>query len=123
TIEVALPMGLHSWHMPDDDSIQAAMFGPMVLVGKHELAPKDKWYGEMGPFERKDGATTPPVLPGVTGKLDDAGTWVEPASSADPLEFRAKSDVGEVALAPIHSILHERYDVYWKVSPPPTKSG
>jgi DUF1680 family protein len=118
TIEVGLPMGIHSWRMPDDDTVQAPMYGPLLLAAKYEDAPKDKWYGETGPFERRGFGTPPPPLPGTDGKLEDATTWVQPAGGNDHLSFQAKSDHEQVTLVPINSILHERYDVYWKITPP-----
>ena len=118
TIEVSLPMGIHSWRMPDDDTMQAPMYGPLLLAAKHEDAPKDKWYGQTGPFERREFGTPPPPLPGTDGKLEDATSWVQPASGNDPMTFRAKSEAGEATLVPINAILHERYDVYWKIKPP-----
>ena len=118
TIEVSLPMGIHSWRMPDDDTMQGPMYGPLLLAAKFEEAPKDKWYGETGPFERREFGAPPPPLPGTKGKLEDATTWVEPAGGQDALTFRAKSDSGDVALVPINAILHEKYDVYWKLTPP-----
>ena len=118
TIEIALPMDIHSWRMPDDDTMQAPMYGPLLLAAKYEEAPKDKWYGSTGPFERRESDTPPPPLPSANGKLEDAATWVEPAGGQDNLAFRAKSDDGQVALVPINSILHERYDLYWKITPP-----
>ena len=33
-VEVSLPMSLHTCPMPDDDSLQAIMYGPLVLVGR-----------------------------------------------------------------------------------------
>jgi hypothetical protein len=118
SIELSLPMGLHSWRMPDDDTVQAPMYGPLVLAARHEEAPKDRWYGDTGPFERRAPGTPPPPLPGADGKVEDAGTWIEPAGGTDAHLFKAKGQAGEVALVPVNSILHERYDVYWKLTPP-----
>ena len=33
-VEVSLPMNLHTCPMPDDDSLQAILYGPLVLVGR-----------------------------------------------------------------------------------------
>jgi DUF1680 family protein len=118
TIELALPMGLHQLPMPDDETIQAPMYGPMVLVAKHEEVPREHWYGNLGPFERRPQGTAPPPMPTATGKLDEAGTWIEPDGSA-PLKFRTTGQATQATLVPVNQIVHERYDVYWKVTPPP----
>src|SRR5579864_349211 len=120
TIELSLPMGLHSAPMPDDETIQAAMYGPLVLAARGEETPRDRWYGNTGPFERRAPGAPPPApaqMPESVGKLDDPGTWMEPAPNA-PLTFRATGKT-QATFVPVNQIVHERYDVYWKVSPPP----
>jgi len=107
-IELSLPMSVHSWRMPDDDSIQAAMYGPLVMAAKHEVVPKEHWYGD--PFDKHG---PPPPLPVVGGKIDDASSWV--AQSADSSTFRVRTQGGDATLVPMNSVVHERYDVYWKV--------
>ena len=118
TIELSLPMGLHASPMPDDETIQAPMYGPLVLAARHEEAPRDRWYGNTGPFERRAPGTPPPPMPGANGKLEDTATWVEPAGN-EGLSFRTAGQAAQVTLVPLNQIVHERYDVYWKVTPPP----
>jgi len=117
TIEFSLPMGLHSWLMPDDKTIQAPMYGPLVLAARHEEAPRERWYGSLGPFERRAPGETPPPMPTAVGKLDDTGTWIEPVTN-EPLTFRTVGQATQATLVPLYQIVHERYDVYWKVTPP-----
>lgn len=119
TIELSLPMQLHTSNMPDDESAQAPMYGPLVLAARHEEAPRDRWYGDEGPFDHRPAGSPPPpppALPGAKGKVDDVTTWVTVADQ--PLAFRAAGDSGSVTLVPMNEILHQRYDVYWKVGPP-----
>jgi DUF1680 family protein len=121
TIELSLPMGLHSSPMPDDETIQAAMYGPLVLAARREESPRDRWYGSTGPFERRAPGTppsAPAAMPETTGKLDDPGTWIESAPNA-PITFRANAKA-QATLVPVNQIVHERYDVYWKVTSPPS---
>ncbi|HWC19648.1 MAG TPA: glycoside hydrolase family 127 protein [Terriglobales bacterium] len=119
TIELNLPMELHSSEMPDDNTVQAPMYGPLVLAARHEEAPRDRWYGDTGPFEhRQRGSGPPPIpeLPSAKGKVEDPSSWVRSAGN-QKLAFEAAADSGTVALVPINEIVHERYDVYWKVAP------
>ncbi len=117
TVELSLPMGLHQSVMPDDETVQTPMYGPLVLAAKHEEVPRERWYGNTGPFERRAPGTPPPQMPAATGKVDDATTWVEPDAN-DPLRFRTTGQATQATLVPINQIVHERYDVYWKVTPP-----
>jgi DUF1680 family protein len=115
TIELSLPMGLHQSVMPDDETVQAPMYGPLVLAAKHEQAPRERWYGNTGPFERRGADAPPPQMPETSGKLDDSSTWIEP-DGQEPLTFRTTGKRAAATLVPIHQIVHERYDVYWKVA-------
>jgi len=119
TIEVSLPMELHNSPMPDDPTVQAPMYGPLVLAARHEEAPRDRWYGDTGPFEhRQRGSGPPPIpeLPGVMGKVEDPSSWVRSAGK-EKLTFDAAGESGTTTLVPMNEIVHERYDVYWKVKP------
>src|SRR5215469_6503261 len=118
TIELSLPMGLHQSVMPDDETVQAPMYGPLVLAAKHEDVPRERWYGSTGPFERRAPGTAPPQMPTASGKLDESQTWIEPGGNA-PLTFKTTSQATQATLVPINQIVHEHYDVYWKVTPPP----
>jgi DUF1680 family protein len=118
TIELSLPMSLHCSPMPDDETIQAPMYGPLVLAAKQDEVPRERWYGALGPFDRRAPGVPPPPMPAATGKLDDPGTWLEPVPN-EPLMFRASGKTIPSPLVPLMEIVHERYDVYWKVTPPP----
>ncbi|MGE5113932.1 MAG: glycoside hydrolase family 127 protein [Acidobacteriaceae bacterium] len=110
-IEVSLPMDLHLWHMPDDDSVQAVMYGPLVLAGKYGEAPREHWYDSE--YERK---TTPgPAAPAITADVYNATSWVEPTK--EPLMFRGGGQAQPITLVPMSHIVHEDYGVYWKVTP------
>jgi uncharacterized protein len=112
TIELSLPMGLHQSVMPDDETIQAPMYGPLVLAVQGEAVPREQWYGSTA------GRRTPGAqMPAATGKVDDSTTWIE-ADGNEPMRFRAKAGATQATLVPISQIVHERYDVYWKVTPP-----
>jgi hypothetical protein len=103
-------MDLHLWHMPDDDSVQAVMYGPLVLAGKYGEAPCERWYDSE--YERK---TTPgPAAPAITADAYNATSWVEPGK--EPLTFRGGGQAQPITLVPMSHIVHEDYGVYWKVT-------
>jgi len=105
-IELSLPMSLHVSPMPDKESLQAAMYGPLVLAARFEEEPREKWYRHFTSEEKQEPS---PTLQ-FKGKLDDPASWLEPASGK--LAFRAVSQNQTVAFVPLSSIVHERYSVY-----------
>ena len=48
-IELSLSMDLHVAPMPDDEHLQAVMYGPLVLAGRFDEIAKEKRFGDMGP--------------------------------------------------------------------------
>ena len=108
-IELSLPMSLHAAPMPDKDSLQAAMYGPLVLAARFEEEPREKWYRHFASEEKQE--------PGPTlqfkGKVDDPASWLEPTEGK--LAFRAKSRGQSAAFVPLSSIVHERYAVYQEI--------
>ncbi len=111
-IDVKYHMALHLHPMPDNPSMAAIMYGPLVLAGKVETTPLADTlrYGSYGP-------TMAPVLSPVlvTGKRD-VDSWVERVPGK-PLTFRTEG-VGvprDVELVPLGEIEGERYAVYWNL--------
>ena len=107
-IELSLPMQLHAAPMPDRESLQAAMYGPLVLAARFEDEPKEKWYRHYQAQTKQEPA--PPLQ--FKGKLDDPASWIEPAGGK--LTFRAVSQGQTVALVPLSS-MHERYFIYHEI--------
>jgi DUF1680 family protein len=108
-IELSLPMHLHAAPMPDKESVQAAMYGPIVLAARFEEEPREKWYRHFTSEEKQEPA---PLLQ-FKGKLNDPASWLEPAGGK--LTFRAVSQNPVVTFAPLSSIVHERYSVYHEI--------
>ncbi len=110
-IQVAMPMSLHIAPLPDDPTMQAAMYGPLVLAGR--LGSKglthDLIYGPLGPDE----ARAIPV-PAIAGS-GDAPDWVEPVKG-QTLAFQTTGQRSAIDLAPFYQLFDERYTVYWKVN-------
>ena len=53
-IELSLPMHLHAAPMPDKESLQAAMYGPLVLAARFEEEPREKWYRHFAAEEKQE---------------------------------------------------------------------
>ena len=60
-IELNLPMALHIDRMPDDETVQAVMYGPLVLAGRFDAVAKDLMYGEYEPKNQKP-ANVPEIV-------------------------------------------------------------
>ena len=109
-IELSLPMGLHIDPMPDDETIQAVMYGPLVLAGRFDAVGKDMLYGEYGP---KDNAQS--KVPDIIADRSKPTAWVEP-DPKQPLMFRAVGQSQPLSMVPLYQVIQERYAVYWKVN-------
>jgi uncharacterized protein len=110
-IEVSLPMKLHVAPIPDNASLQAMMYGPLVLAGRLGTADlsKDLIYGPSAPDEKK----TIPV-PEIAASGKDPTGWVEPAKD-ERLAFRTVGQSENFAMIPLYKLFNERYTVYWRV--------
>ena len=131
-LEVALPMGLHVAPMPDDASLQAVMYGPLVLVGKlgtDGITDQNRRAEPTRPPRVPESRYQPAPVPPLRVRSDDPAAWIERvaggagahgaaaarAAEPQPLAFRTTGQSPDVTLVPFHSILDERYAVYWKV--------
>jgi hypothetical protein len=52
-------MHLHAAPMPDRETLQAAMYGPLVLAARFEEEPREKWYRHFAAQEKQEPA---PIL-------------------------------------------------------------
>ncbi len=108
-IELSLPMGLHIHAMPDDETIQAAMYGPLVLAGRFEAVTKEMSYGD---YEPKPGDQH--KVPDISADPSKPTAWIEPDAN-QALTFQAVGQSQPLTLVPLNQVIHERYAVYWKV--------
>jgi uncharacterized protein len=108
-IELSLPMGLHIDSMPDDETIQAVMFGPLVLAGRFEEVTQEMSYGDYGP---KSGNQR--RVPDIVADPGKPTAWVEP-DTKQSLTFRGVGQSQPMTMIPLYKVIHERYAVYWKV--------
>ena len=109
-IELSLPMQLHAAPMPDKSSLQASLYGPLVLAARFEQDPPEKWYRHFTAEEKQEPASTLQFK----GKLDDPASWLEAAGGK--LAFRSVSQDQAVEFVPLSSIVHERYSVYHEIN-------
>jgi DUF1680 family protein len=140
-LEVSLPMSLHTHAMPDDPSVQAFMYGPLVLAGAlgnegltYEMMYADPVNARRGEGMRGQPVPAPdPVAP--SARLED---WVKPVG--DPsvehrdvevvagspgdwtrvvgeggLAFRTTGQPQNLSLVPLSRLFGQRYAVYWRV--------
>lgn len=108
-IEINLPMKLHIDAMPDDPSVQAMMYGPIVLAGRFDAVSKEMLYGD---YEPKP--TDQRKVPDIIADANQPTAWVE-ADSKQPLTFRALGQSQDMTLVPLYQVINDRYAVYWKV--------
>jgi DUF1680 family protein len=108
-IELSLPMGLHIASMPDDPTIQAAMYGPLVLAGRFDPVTKEMSYGD---YEPKPGDQQ--KVPDIVADHSKPAAWIEP-DPKQPLSFHAMGQSQPLTMLPLYTIIHDRYAVYWKV--------
>jgi uncharacterized protein len=107
-IELSLPMGLHVDTMPDDETVQAAMYGPLVLAGRFDPVTRDQTYIGSSPKGVQS------KVPDVVTDLTHPTAWIEP-DSKQPLTFHSVGQPQPLTLVPLNQLIHERYAVYWKV--------
>jgi DUF1680 family protein len=117
-LDVRLPMRLHAHPMPDDSSVQAVMYGPLVLVGRlgtEGITAENRRAEPTKPRtvpEYKNPA--PPLAPEIHAATDDVTTWVMP-TTGKTLEFATKGQTSSTTLVPLYRLFDERYVVYWTV--------
>ena len=112
-VEVRMPMTLHTHPMPDDPTLMAFMYGPLVLAGQlggrgltdENTHTSQNWYKFPQPI--------PSVEPLIVDS-DDVADWIKPVSGK-PLTFRTAGQSEPITLIPYHELLDQRYVVYWRV--------
>jgi DUF1680 family protein len=117
-ITVKLPMRLHLEPMPDDPTLAAVMYGPVVLAGKlgTENLKRDDLFKPDQTKYTQGAIDVPPLL----ADRETIGDSIKPIDGR-PLEFTATTSNGPVTLAPIYAVGDERYTVYWRLQQPTTR--
>ena len=110
-IDLSLPMGLHISSMPDDEKMQAVMYGPLVLAGRFGLVTREMMYS--GDYQPKPGDQF--KVPDIVADPANPTAWVQP-DSKQPLTFQMVGQAQPVTMVPLYKVIHDRYAVYWKVN-------
>jgi uncharacterized protein len=115
-VEVKLPMHLHLQTIPDDPSLAAVLYGPVVLAGElgtEGLDPK-RIYSEDKILHDGFSAITVPELTGDRNALDK---WIQPVKgNGKPLTFHTAGagHSEDETLSPFYRLFDQRYCVYWR---------
>jgi DUF1680 family protein len=119
-LEIALPMRLHIHAMPDDPTLQAVMYGPLVLVGRlgtEGLTPDLLRAAPTQPRTVPEYRSGPVAAPSFVARGSGPEDWIARSGRAGaPLEFRTAGQARDVTLLPLYALFDERYAVYWKVT-------
>jgi len=120
-LQMALPMALHTDPTPDDATVQAIMYGPLVLAGRlgtAGLTPDVLRAEPTRPRTVPEYKADPVPAPSLVSPGSDLSAWITKRSGAGaPLEFRTVGQATDVTLVPLNTVIDERYAVYWKVTP------
>ena len=113
-LEITLPMSVHQSPTPDDKTLVAFVYGPLVLAGKlgsEGLTDEVTYTAEnFFRFPRNKIASTPIFAV----DSNDATDLIDPVKN-HPLTFRTVGQEQDVTLVPYHKLFGERYAVYWRV--------
>jgi DUF1680 family protein len=115
-VEVSLSMALHSVPTQDDATVQAMMYGPLVLaaqLGTEGLTEK-MIYGDSGPDDEHQ---KPIPMPSVT-VVGQGTEWAE-KNPDQSLVFHTNGAAERIHLKPLYQVMDERYSVYLKVNQKP----
>lgn len=102
TIDLSLPVNLHTVAMPDNPARQAFFYGPVLLAG--DLGPKEP-----------DPMVGVPVF--VTSQADP-NQWIKPAKEPLAFETAATGLQSVVKMKPFYAVQDDYYTVYWDVFTP-----
>ena len=118
TVDVRVPMSLRMEPMPDDPSMIAVLYGPIVLagdLGKDGLTQETRY----GPSAPQIGRVPPVAIPSFLGSVKDVPAKIKPVAGK-PLYFQTAglAQPKDVSLVPFYRASDIRYTVYWKVYTP-----
>jgi hypothetical protein len=140
-LEVSLPMSVHVHPMPDDRTVQAFMYGPLVLAGAlgNEGLTYEMMYSDPLNPRRGEGMRGQPVpAPELIAPSADPRDWIKPvgdptveqrdvevvagspgdwtrAAADGGLAFHVTQQSRALSLIPLSRVFGQRFAVYWRV--------
>ncbi len=101
-------MRLTSESIHDDLTLQAFLYGPIVLAGQFPMGKMSEalLHKNQGPEIQE----APLNVPGLIARGSDASDWIEPVPG-QPLTFRTTGQARDVTLKPLNQSW-ERFAVY-----------
>jgi hypothetical protein len=115
-IGISLPMELRQEALPGDDSVSAALYGPLVLSADLGAGPSEEAFRII-----HSGGTVPKNLPAAAplprvAVPTDANTnqWIQVESTSD-LRFAAAGEGAKYEIMPMYQVADQRYSVYWQL--------
>jgi hypothetical protein len=116
-VEWTLPMTLRAAPMPDDATLAALMWGPVVLagrLGREGLTAATLRAEPTKPRTIPEFALPPVAAPELALRVDRPGAGIRRAPG-DTLRFEAPTGGGgTVELVPLNALYDERYAAYWR---------
>ncbi|TKK68058.1 glycosyl hydrolase [Ilyomonas limi] len=112
-IRLILPMSLRVEEAPDNPTVGAILYGPVLLAG--ELGRKGIEHLNQQANEMWDLKNNPELkdIPVLIGDKKHPENWIT-SVPAQPLTFTAKSlDNKDIVLSPFYKVTNQRYSVYW----------
>jgi DUF1680 family protein len=116
-LTLRLPMRLHAASLPDDSSLQAVMYGPLVLAARLGSAGLDAAHLRAEPTRPRmvpEYRSAPVSAPAIAAPAADPASWLEPLAGR-PLTFRTTGQAQPLTLEPLNAIFDERFAVYFRV--------
>jgi DUF1680 family protein len=140
-LDVSLPMSMHAHPMPDDPTLQAFMYGPLVLAGALGNAglSYEMMYADPVNARRGEGMRGQPIpAPELVAASGDPADWIRPvgdpavdlrdvevvagspgdwsrAIAEGALAFRIMGQQRQLSLVPLSRLFGQRFAVYWRV--------
>ena len=119
-LSVRLPMQLHAAPMPDDASVVAVMYGPLVLaarLGAAGLSPENLRAAPTLPRKVPEFAGDPLGVAPIVARSREPSSWLRPVAGR-ALEFSTVGQKNDLTLVPLNRIFDERYAVYFNMAAP-----
>jgi len=124
TVEMRLPKSLHLEPTPDEPTVTAILWGPLVLAA--DLGPERERLrraqeGQTGPQPAVKPATEPPVSPLLVASLRPVSEWVKPVADK-PGQFKIvgvgrkleePEKIIEIDLVPFYRLHRRTYSAYF----------